>query len=353
MKVLTEAVVLFLLGLMPFHIFASPFPTTTKSPSSLIIDIDLDFEDITAIASLKKQQQFSTIAVTMVCTGLGRCENSNNIKGIYSLLGMPAPAIGSGRSFVPKFPSRQFPLDWRHSADNLYNLLETPMGKNEIDAVELIWSELQKLPDGQAAVILALGPLTNISDLLEKYPQAEEKIAGMYIMGGAITVTGNVAYDDPNDYPEYHLSEWNIFLDPESAANVLGKAHNFPVYLVPLDPSNSLPYNKAVFDQFGELANKTSSAAVVYSMLKKNPQFYNDTNNIKYFWNTLTTMLMMNESLLTDPETVIKQCQIAIDTSESSSSGQASCVGEGAVNVVIQVPPKHFYQQLFDFFAQP
>ncbi|MRI34002.1 hypothetical protein EOPP23_13480 [Endozoicomonas sp. OPT23] len=352
------SVYLFLTSLQSLSAPLGASTAITQLP--VIVDLDADFEDVTALAYLERlvqlslmgqeQQQFVPPVVTMVCTGFGLCDNANNIKGIYSLLNMIAPAIGSGREQAQLFPDRHFSTEIRHEADNLYGLLKEPMGSSKNDAVEVLWDKLKSLQSGKA-VILALGPLTNIADLLDRYPQSEEKIDRIFMMGGAVTVGGNVAYDDPIDFPEYTQSEWNIFLDPVSASKVLSRRHSFQVYMVPLDSTNFVPYSQQVFQQFGALANKTTSAAVVYQLLQKNPQFYKDPDNTVYFWNTLTAMLMANESLLSDPSTEIRKCRIEVDQTSSATSGRTTCTGAGDINVVTKVSSQLFYQQLFNSFS--
>jgi purine nucleosidase len=65
--------------------------------------------------------------------------------------------------------------------------------------------------------LLAIGPLTNVALAFEKAPQLPEQLAGLVIMGGS-QGAGNVT----------PVAEFNIYADPEAAAQVFAQAHRVP-----------------------------------------------------------------------------------------------------------------------------
>ncbi len=71
--------------------------------------------------------------------------------------------------------------------------------------------------------ILAIGPLTNLADALEKDPSLPERIAHVTVMGGAVNAPGNVT----------PVAEANIWNDPEAASVVFNAS--WEITLVPLD----------------------------------------------------------------------------------------------------------------------
>jgi inosine-uridine nucleoside N-ribohydrolase len=111
-----------------------------------------------------------------------------------------------------------------HGDDGLGDLEdwpELPGFEGDVDAVALI---LQAARDGAGALtLIALGPLTNIAVALQADAGAMAGIGRVVVMGGAVDVAGNVT---PS-------AEFNIHVDPEAAARVLGAG--LALDLVPLD----------------------------------------------------------------------------------------------------------------------
>lgn len=64
---------------------------------------------------------------------------------------------------------------------------------------------LAKMTD--AATLICLGPLTNLAELIFKYPSSVLGLKRVIIMGGALTVAGNIT----------EFAEHNIYCDPEAA----------------------------------------------------------------------------------------------------------------------------------------
>ncbi len=96
--------------------------------------------------------------------------------------------------------------------------------------------------------IVAVGPLTNIALLLHQRPDLHEKIDSVVIMGGAITVPGNIT----------PFAEFNIWIDPDAAEMVFRSP--VPKVLVGLDVTTTVGLSAADFDPtFDALANRRFS----------------------------------------------------------------------------------------------
>jgi inosine-uridine nucleoside N-ribohydrolase len=89
------------------------------------------------------------------------------------------------------------------------------------------------------ARILALGPLTNFGEALQKSPDILKGVE-MVIMGGAVRAPGNLG-DGGEFKTENRTAEWNLFVDPYAAALVF--ASGARIRLVPLDATNRVPIN--------------------------------------------------------------------------------------------------------------
>ena len=77
-------------------------------------------------------------------------------------------------------------------------------------AVEFMRREINRSP--QQITIIAVGPLTNVGDLITKYPEVKSKIKEVVIMGGSFYVGYNLK-------PPVN-AEWNIHCDPAAARAV-------------------------------------------------------------------------------------------------------------------------------------
>lgn len=88
-------------------------------------------------------------------------------------------------------------------------------------AAKLIASSAKNLP--REIILVCIGPLTNLAAALIMEPDLPKNIKEVYIMGGAVTVPGNVT----------PTAEFNVYSDPIAAKIVFNSG--MPIILVPLD----------------------------------------------------------------------------------------------------------------------
>ncbi len=94
--------------------------------------------------------------------------------------------------------------------------------------------------------VLALGPLTNFGEVFSRSPRVAHTGRQLVILGGAIGVSGNLGeggFFKTNNA----ASEWNLFIDPAAAKIVF--ASGAPIRLVPLDATQQVPMDMALFEQ--------------------------------------------------------------------------------------------------------
>ena len=120
-----------------------------------------------------------------------------------------------------------------HGADGLGNLdrICEPDGQprypgppgalDALDGAELILDSADRF--GSELTDVALGPLTNVALALRRDRARLARIGRLVVMGGAVTVPGNVT----------PAAEFNFFVDPEAAAEVVEAG--LPTILTPLD----------------------------------------------------------------------------------------------------------------------
>lgn len=126
-----------------------------------------------------------------------------------------------------------------HGASGLDGLgLPLATSVNTGEAISAIARALEQ--SSEPLTILALGPLTNIACLLERFPQSMAKIERLVIMGGAIAVPGNKS----------RVAEFNVFCDPEAAKVVF----DAPIAktLIPLDPCGEIVLREEDIARFSD-----------------------------------------------------------------------------------------------------
>lgn len=127
--------------------------------------------------------------------------------------------------------------------DGTHLLPEPRVPAKSMDAavtIDAMAAALRREPAG-APWLVATGTLTNVAVLFQKHPDLADHIGGLSIMGGAVgggftaAVSGEVD-GKPRIGNRTAYAEFNILLDPEAAAQVLGNPRLArKTTLVPLD----------------------------------------------------------------------------------------------------------------------
>jgi len=205
----------------------------------VIIDTDCGSDDLLAIAFLlgRKDVRIEAIAVD---NGLAHVQaGASNILRLLELGGHGDIPVFIGRE-TPMRCERAFPNSWRQTADTLLRDLTIPAARHAAQTRSASDFLAARLADRSRPVrILALGPLTNFGEALQKSPDVLKGVE-MVIMGGAIRVPGNLG-DGGEFKTENRTSEWNLFVDPYAASMVF--ASGARIRLVPLDATNRVPIN--------------------------------------------------------------------------------------------------------------
>ncbi len=173
----------------------------TNSKIKIILDTDIgdDIDDAYALACLATVPECKLLGVT---TAYGHTEQRAQIAG--KLLKV------MGRTDVPVYAGRAS----NHDIGRQYQWAKSYTGANikKSSAVEFLKKEIEKQPG--EVTILAIGALTNIADLVTKYPAIVPRIKRIVIMGGSV-YSGYGTSKEPQ-------IEWNIRCDPPAARSVFG-----------------------------------------------------------------------------------------------------------------------------------
>ncbi len=196
-----------------------------KNKAPIIIDCDPGIDDAMAIAMVQKSNLFEICAITTVAGNSTVRNTTKNALYISNMLGMSAP-IYSGASKPLKKRLVTANVQGKNGFGEINTVNKSKLTKNAYQKTAQI---LEKSPG--KITLLAIGPLTNIANLIIKKPKAAEKIKEIVIMGGAINVKGNKS----------KTAEFNFFVDPDATKIVLES--NIKKVLIPLDVCNKTSLN--------------------------------------------------------------------------------------------------------------
>jgi pyrimidine-specific ribonucleoside hydrolase len=215
-------------------------------PPSIIIDTDAGSDDLLAIAFLLSHPSVHIDAITVANALVHVDAGARNVARLVELSGRTNLPVFAGRP-TPLKGTAEFPREWRKISDELPGVVlpETSRSPESKRAADFLIEYLKG--QNRHVQILALGPLTNLAEALQREPSVAHAIDRIVIMGGALHVPGNLGdggvFQTPNK-----TAEWNIFVDPLAARIVFRSG--IPIVLVPLDATNKVPIDLAFLREF-------------------------------------------------------------------------------------------------------
>jgi purine nucleosidase len=226
-------------------------PRVSPMSTPVLIDTDMGIDDAVAITLALATVEIDVVGLVSVGGNVPLDQATNNIARLLSGLGLKRwPVVGRGLAQngpEPRDASHVFGKDGLGEID-----LPTPAEfttKNYLDVYEqCIDAHHGKL------VIIAIGPLSNLSALQRERPGLLEKAARIIIMGGAVWSPGNVT----------PYSEFNFYCDPTSAGEVLSSG--LPITLVPLDVTRQVALDESHMAHLAR--SNTKSGELLASMVR-------------------------------------------------------------------------------------
>ncbi len=152
-------------------------------------------------------------------------------------------------------------------------------------AVDFIIDTVKANPN--EITILAIGPLTNIAKAVQRSPEIVPLIKQIIYMGGAVHVPGNTT----------KYAEFNWWFDPEAAQFVVRLP--IPQVVVPLDVTDTVLMDKAIYDRIAHPARPT---AVTEAFRQEwfAADFERDPAHTSNIWDTLTIAYLIDPSYATE-----------------------------------------------------
>ena len=302
---------------------ASPAVWPT-APTPIVIETDMSWDDITALVYLLKLPSVEVTAIGLAGDGLTHCvPGVTHVRELVAYLGHAPVPVACGHA-QPLSGSAAFPTSWRQNADAFFGLKlpEVPPEQSSDTARQVLGRAILASPK---TVVISLAPMTDLAALMSQ-PDIRGRIQMIYAMAGALEVPGNE--------PEHALAEWNVYIDPQAAQQVLQSG--VPITLVPLDATDDVP----VMTLFQHALNggRREAASDVIGKLLSDPYYYSGS---QYFWDPVAAMVAIDSGLArftTEWITVVQGSGADQGRTIQSSGGVAT-------RVAVSVNAARFYRQ--------
>jgi purine nucleosidase len=214
----------------------------------VIIDTDPGQDDAVAILLALASPEIEVLGVTTVAGNVPLPLTTRNALATLEL---------AGRSEIPVHAGAEAPLrrplvtaEHVHGRTGLdgVELPEPAAAPAPGHAADFIVETLRREPPGTVTVC-PLGPLTNLALAFERAPEVIPRVREIVLMGGAYFEVGNIT----------PAAEFNIYVDPEAAAAVLGAGR--PVTILPLDATHKVLTTAERLERMRALGNRAGPAA--------------------------------------------------------------------------------------------
>jgi pyrimidine-specific ribonucleoside hydrolase len=252
----------------PAQLAAQTAPRPSPLRRAVIVDTDAGTDDLMAIAFLLSRPDIHVEAITIV-NGMAHVPaGGRNVLRLLALAGRDDIPVYLGRE-NPLSGTQEFPAPWRTVSDELPGIT-LPEPKRSVESRSAADYLLKRLLDAAHPVqVLALGPLTNLAEVFSHTPRAARTGRQLVILGGAVRVAGDLG--DGGSWQTNNVSaEWNMFVDPAAAKIVFTSGG--PIRLVPLDATQRVPFDMALFDQIKSHANASLASFVAQALVTDREQ---------------------------------------------------------------------------------
>jgi len=293
---LSTALSTILLAILAFFCAAPLAAQATPRPSPLrravIVDTDAGADDLMAIAFLLSRPDIHVEAITIV-NGMAHVQaGGRNVLRLLALAGRNDIPVFLGRD-TPLSGSQEFPVESRRNSDELPGIV-LPEPKRSVESRDAPDFLLKRLLDAAHPVqVLALGPLTNLAEVFSHTPRAARTGRQVVIMGGAVRVSGNLG-DGRFLKTDNTSAELNMFIDPGAAK--IGFTSGAPIRLVPLDATQRVPIDMALFEQFKSHASTPLANFVAQVLATEREQI---RQGYYFAWDPLAAVALANPAVVT------------------------------------------------------
>lgn len=192
----------------------------------MILDLDTGIDDALALAYALADPKIDLIGVVASYGNVTMEESVSNTLELLDMLDRKDVPVfrGADRAIGENTPFEVMPISRFIHGDNGIGDIQiaaSPRVADKQDGVDFMIESAKKY--GKDLIIVAVGPMTNLNEAVQREPNFKNMVGNLVIMGGALIVDGNVN----------NLAEANIFQDPVSANELFRSGA--PVTMVGLD----------------------------------------------------------------------------------------------------------------------
>lgn len=198
-------------------------------PTPVVVDTDPGVDDAIALLMLMASPHVQILGLTTTAGNVPLARATRNSLAILEY---------AGRDDIPVHRGAARPVRGRHAysrhvhtPSGLTRRLPDPRRVAEPDAVRFLAHTMSNHPE--PVTLIALGPLTNLSRLMRRYPSALQRAARIIVMGGAVDAPGNAT---PH-------TEFNFYSDPTAARRVMESG--IPITLIDLAVCRRVAVNRS------------------------------------------------------------------------------------------------------------
>ena len=215
----------------------------------MILDLDTGIDDAMAIAYAVADPDVDLIGIIGSYGNVYVEDGVQNSLKILELLGATDVPVYQGLSHSSESDHfDRMPVSAQIHGENGIGDVQLPDPKRQPekgDAIDFFIDAVKQY--GKDLILVPTGPLTNLDAALKKAPQITKEIGNITIMGGAVTVPGNVT----------NVAEANIQQDATAADHVFRKA---PLTQVGLDVTLRTLLTYKETQQWRDLHTKSGEA---------------------------------------------------------------------------------------------
>ena len=235
-------------------------------PRPIIIDTDPSPDDAVAILmALASPEELEVLAVTTVAGNVPVNLTSKNARKALALARRTETPVYAGASAPLLRPLVTAEEVHGKTGFDGYDLPDPVTPLAEGFAPDAIVDLVMSRPRGEVT-LCCLAPLTNIAMAMAKEPRLAGHLREIVMMGGAFSEGGNIT----------PAAEFNIYVDPEAAARVLGSGT--PITMIPLDCTHQALTTGPRLEKLRSIG--TPVAEAFYHLLRFNKLF----DERKYGW---------------------------------------------------------------------
>ena len=294
----------------------------------LILDTDPGVDDAIAILMALAAPQAEVAGLTTVGGNVPRARATRNALALLQAAGRPDIPVARGaarpRPF-DKLRGRFSPSVAFHGPGGLSVRLRDPAASPlPQTAAEFLAENLVSGP--KPVTIVALGPLTNLSRLEDRWPGILSRSAGVVVMGGAVETRGNVT----------PRAEFNFHSDPLAASHVLGLG--YPMTLVDLAACRQAGISR---EQADSLSADTPLGRLALRILQG--WFVRDEGRQRFeFYDPLAVALALDPGVAT-----VRRVALTVATAPGEAWGETIVANEpGPVALAAEVDESRFFRLL-------